>query len=105
MMERMYPGFLTVVPVHFVVGVPRGLPRADDARASQVSCDEESGRRLGILPASTSPFLFRAEAPGGVSGQTTQPPAKVQAAVLHAGSTLDVTIKLNEAVAVPVGRW
>ncbi|CAN0369816.1 unnamed protein product, partial [Ectocarpus sp. 12 AP-2014] len=67
---------------------------------------DESARRLGVLPAPAPAFLFRAESPAnGVQTAAASPPAGVLAAVLHAGSTLDVSVKLDGTVSVPVGRW
>lgn len=82
-------------------------PRAKKNKTPQVSWDDESARRLGVLRAPSSPaFLFRAESPAnGVQTAAASPPAGVLAAVLHAGSTLDVSVKLDGTVSVPVGRW
>lgn len=75
-------------------------------KTPQVSWDDESARRLGVLPAPSPAFLFRAESPAnGVQTAAASPPAGVLAAVLHAGSTLDVSVKLDGTVSVPVGRW
>lgn len=72
----------------------------------QVSWDDESARRLGVLPVPSPAFLFRAESPGnGAQTAAVSPPAGEIAAVLHAGSTLDVSVKLDGTVCVPVGRW
>lgn len=72
--------------------------------STQVSWDDESARRLGMLPVPSPAFLFRAESPASGT-QTVAPPAGVLVAVLHAGTTLDVSVKLDETVSVPVGRW
>lgn len=50
--------------------------------------------------------MFRAESPAnGAQTAAASPPAGVLAAVLHAGSTLDVSVKLDGTVSVSVGRW
>lgn len=71
----------------------------------QVSWDEDSARRLGVLPVPSPAFLFRAESEASSGPQAAAPPAPVQAAVLRAGSTLDIGVKLDGSVSVPVGRW
>lgn len=57
-----------------------------------------------MLPVPSPAFLFRAESSASGS-QPVSPPAGVVVAVLHAGGTLDVSVKLSGTVSVPVGRW
>ncbi|CAN0009258.1 unnamed protein product, partial [Choristocarpus tenellus] len=81
----------------------------------KVTWDHDSAVRLGVLPKGTSkhPFQFRVENLGGSSGggsiqmqqQLSSPPEYVMVAVLHAGGTVDVGMKLVEPVPIPVGRW